>query len=143
MIEFIVPGIPATAGSKTGFYNKKLGRVMTVNANKKQKPWMAVVSAYARQAYSGNLLTGAIRMTLAFAILRPKYHYRTNGELNPKKARKCPIVKPDGGKMQRAVEDALTGIIWRDDSQVAVWTGSKVYVDRDPGVLVTIEEIEK
>lgn len=143
MIEFFVPGIPATAGSKTGFYNPKLKRVLMSPASKKTKPWMAVVSAYAKEAYSGPLLTGAVKMTLAFALLRPKAHYKSNGDLNPKKARKCPIVKPDGGKMQRAVEDALTGIIWRDDSQVAVWIGSKVYVERDPGVLVSIEEIEK
>lgn len=112
-------------------------------ASKKTKPWMAVVSAYAKEAYSESLLIGAIKITLNFAKLRPKNHYKSNGELNPKKARKYPIVKPDGGKMQRAVEDALTGIIWRDDSQVALWIGSKVYVDRDPGVLISIEEIEK
>ena len=46
-------------------------------------------------------------------------------------------------KLIRAVEDALTGIVWRDDAQVAVQKVAKVYGDEPQGAVITIEEIEE
>lgn len=142
MIKFFVPGTPATAGSKKGFYNKKLGRVIMAPASDKQQPWMAMVAAAARREYNGPLLEGAIRLSLQFHHLRPKNQFNSKGEHNSK-ATMYRKQRPDGSKMQRAIEDALTGVIWRDDAQVAKWVGEKIYVDRDPGVFISIEEIKK
>mgnify|MGYP001584134830 FL=1 len=50
--------------------------------------------------------------------------------------------KPDGSKLQRAVEDALTDAgVWGDDAQVCKWHGVKRYalVGESPGVQITIE----
>ena len=41
----------------------------------------------------------------------------------------------------RSTEDALTGIIWRDDSQVVEHRIRKVYVERDPGAEININQI--
>lgn len=135
MIKFFVPGKAAPGGSK-----RWVGRL--IDASDKTKPWMSVVSAYAREAYSGELLTGPLSCTMEFRALRPKGHYCKTG-LN-KKGREAPypIVKPDLTKLVRAAEDALTGIIWRDDSQVCEHWNKKRYVDRDPGVLIEIEELQ-
>ena len=35
--------------------------------------------------------------------------------------------KPDLDKLERAIGDALTGIVFRDDSQIAWWSVWKVY----------------
>ena len=142
MINFFVPGVPATAGSKTGFYNKKLKRVLMVPANKKQKPWMAQVRAVAVENYSGPVLTGPITLQLSFSFLRPKSHYGTGKNDNKVKDNSPDhhIIKPDLTKLTRAVEDALTGVIWRDDSQIVGQSTGKAY-DDFTGVYITIEEL--
>lgn len=148
-IEFRVDGIPATAGSKTPFIykSKKDGkqRVAMCPANKKQKPWMAQVRAVAVEHYSGPPMIGPIKIHLNFFLPRPKTHYGSGKNTNVVKASspEYPTGKPDRLKLARAVEDALTGIIWRDDSQVVDGNTVKLYCDNarpTPGVWVRIEE---
>lgn len=142
-LNFFVPGIPATAGSKTGFYNKKSGRVIMAPANKRQKPWMSHVQATALEYYDDSPVTDPIRMELVFCMPRPKSHFGTgkNQDVLKDTAPEYHTKKPDLTKLLRAVEDALTGIIWRDDSQVIINKCSKQYVDTTPGVQVRIKTI--
>lgn len=86
-------------------------------------------------------LAGAIHLDAVFTFPRPKAHYRTGrhaGELRPS----APLVhssRPDLDKLLRAVGDALTGIVWRDDSQVASIVASKVY--GPPGATLLVREV--
>lgn len=143
MITFFVPGKAAPGGSKKGFYIAKIKRVVMAPASDKTKPWMAIVSAFAREAYTDNPLTGPLAVTMTFKILRPKNHYRTgkNAGILRDDAQKYCTVKPDLTKLERSTEDALTGIIWRDDSQVAQKNTQKIYVEKDPGVEITVQQI--
>ena len=146
LIEFFVAGVPATSGSKTGFYNPKIKRVIMVPANKKQKPWMAQVRAVAVEHYSGAPMTGPIKLHLHFFLPRPKSHYGSGKNHKQVKASapEYPTGKPDRLKLARAIEDALTSIIWRDDSQVVDGNTIKLYCDNarpTPGVYIIIEEI--
>jgi len=129
-VEFFVPGTPATAGSKKGFFNKKIGRVLMVPASDKTRPWMAQVSAYALEAVKdkGVVLMGPLLLWVEFRLKRPKGHFRSNGELKPN-APRFSTSKPDLDKMVRALADACTGIVWHDDSQVAFENVSKVYTN--------------
>ncbi|MFA5424935.1 MAG: RusA family crossover junction endodeoxyribonuclease [Phycisphaerae bacterium] len=142
-IEFFVPGAPAPGGSKKGFYVKSLNRVVMAPDSDKTKPWMATVSAFAKLHYQGPLFTGPMRVTIVFRFLRPKNHYGTgkNASILKASAPKYHTVKPDTTKLFRSTEDAMVGIIYRDDSQVMHGPSEKVYVDRDPGAQITIEEI--
>ncbi len=45
----------------------------------------------------------------------------------PKKKRLFPSVKPDIDKLCRAVNDALTGVLWVDDGQVVEMVARKIY----------------
>ena len=112
-------------------------------ASKKTKPWMALVSTYAKLAYSGLLLTCPVRVSIEFRFCRPKGHYGTgkNAAILKSSAPKYHTVKPDTTKLFRSTEDAMAGIIFRDDSQVMHGPSEKVYVDRDPGEQITIEQI--
>ena len=139
LIQFFVPGIPAPGGSKKGFYIKSINRVVIAPANKNTKPWMATVSVFAKEAYLGELLQGALKLYLSFHILRPKGHYNKKGLR--KSTNLYPIVKPDLTKLERSTEDALVGIIMSDDSQIVKKETEKVYVDRYPGVMVGLEKI--
>jgi Holliday junction resolvase RusA-like endonuclease len=142
-MEFFVPGKPAPGGSKTGFYIKSVNRVVMSPACKRTKPWMATVSAFAKLHYQGPLLIGPVRVMIIFCFLRPKNHYGTgkNASILKASAPKYHTVKPDTTKLFRSTEDAMVGIIYRDDSQVMHGPSEKVYVDRDPGAQITIEEI--
>ena len=52
-----------------------------------------------------------------------------------------PQTKPDIDKLVRACLDALTGMAFRDDSQVAMLQARKFFADeRQPGVHIEIEE---
>jgi len=143
IIGFFCEGVPATAGSKTGFpiKDKKTGkiRVIMAPANKRQKPWMACVAAAAREKYQGPPLTGPIRITMDYFFLRPKSHFGTGKNANVLKPN-APIYhtkRPDLTKLVRAVEDALTSIIWKDDSQVYEAQTAKHYGNYT-GVSVTV-----
>ena len=128
-ISLWVPGIPATAGSKSGFYNKKLKRVIMAPANKNQKPWMAMVRLIAQDKYRDPPLTGPIHLFVDFLFLRPKSHFGTgrNSIILKRSTPKFHLIKPDLTKLTRSVEDALTGVVWRDDSQVNKQTAHKCY----------------
>jgi Holliday junction resolvase RusA-like endonuclease len=64
-----------------------------------------------------------------FVLARPRSHYGTgrNADRLRATAPAWPCSRPDATKLLRAVEDALTGVVWRDDGQVVVQTARKVY----------------
>jgi len=140
-IEFTVNGQAMTAGSKQTFpvVNKKTGQVVrskegriitrAKHANPKTSEWMAHVAEVARQHYDGPLLEGPLLFRMVFHRPRPKSHYGSGRNADKLKASapEYPITKPDVTKLVRAAEDALTGVIWRDDSQVADQYNAKRY----------------
>ena len=146
-ISFQVIGTPRTAGSKKAFYNKKLKRSMIVDdAGQKGKDWRVAVQAAALGAYDGPLLQGPVLRKFSFCFSRPKSHYGTgrNADKLKPSAPSFHTQKPDLTKIVRAVEDALTGIVWKDDSQVVDGLPSKKWVGKDDrsGVTVWITDLE-
>jgi Holliday junction resolvase RusA-like endonuclease len=118
MIAFTVYGTPAPAGSKRGFYNKKAGRVIVTDDSARSRPWKAqVADAAAETMNGGELLRGPMFLGCEFYFPRPKGHYGKRG-LRPS-APAIPTVKPDLLKLARAVEDALSGVVYVDDAQIA------------------------
>lgn len=135
-LTFTVPGIAQTAGSKRAFpFRKAMGLgVRVTDDNPKSRDWKTLVAVTARQHYVGELLTGPVRLTLRFVFPRPKGHFGARG-LKPS----APVhhtVKPDALKLTRAVEDALTGVVWRDDAQIVV---ERIYKEYGPYGFVEIE----
>ena len=66
-----------------------------------------------------------LNLEVDFYVPRPKGHFGKRGLRLSAPA--FPTVKPDATKLLRAVEDALTGIVWRDDAQVVEQHVSKLY----------------
>ena len=144
MISIFVPGTARTAGSKSAFKNGR-GKLHLTHAGKHSKAWMDKVGWYVLQRVNRMILwEGPITLKLVFMRDRPKGHYgqgRNAGKLKPS-APPYPTTKPDLDKLNRAVGDALTGIVWKDDSQVVNLESSKLYCgpkDR-PGVHITINQ---
>jgi len=138
-VKFFVPGIPVSAGSKRAF-KTKTGKVIMVPASNKQRPWMdsvrwAAINAFERQVK----IEGPISLEAIFVLPRPKGHYGTGKNLGilKKNAPAFCATRPDLSKLVRAIEDSITSIIWRDDSQVVETKASKIYGET-PGVHITI-----
>lgn len=131
MISFTAYGKAQPAGSKGSYVlRRKDGSIVTrpggspivntVDANAKAKDWKVAVAWAARKAYQGPLLDGPLHVRMTFYRPRPKGHFRKSGELSKEGLDSlAPTSKPDLLKMARAVEDALTEVVWRDDAQIA------------------------
>lgn len=124
MITFVVFGQPQTAGSKRAFPFKRgdgsLG-VRVSDDNPKAQNWKHAVACSALESLNGNrgsLLTGPLAVTMTFYRPRPAGHFGKNGLNKAGMASASPTSRPDVLKLARAAEDALTSVIWRDDSQI-------------------------
>lgn len=127
MISFFVHGEPQSQGSMKAFMAG--GRPVLTSANKNLGAWRQIVAARA-QEYA-HLHEGPLRLTLLFYVPRPK---------SLKKSERLPAKRPDLDKLERACLDALTGVMYKDDSQVTTLIGSKRYGVLNTGVSITIEE---
>lgn len=140
-ITFFVAGVPKPAGSKRGFYIPKLKRVIITDANPNSKDWKIDVKHAAQKAFDGPLLEVPLSVTFRFQIQRPKGHFGTGANAHSVRATAPPFptTKPDLLKLARGVEDAMTGIIYRDDSQIVTEHLEKRFHDA-PGVWIEIRE---
>lgn len=117
-LAFVVHGTPQPAGSKRAFFRG--GRTVVVDANKKSRPWKDVVAQVAGDAMAGRaLMQGPLELTLRFFVHRPKGHHGKLGFVLAS-APRFPMVRPDVLKLARGVEDALSGVCYRDDSQIVM-----------------------
>lgn len=143
-IQFTVDAHPEPAGSKRAFPFKRkdesLG-VRVTDANKNVKAWQQLVKGVARGAYDGPLMQNGIYVAMKFFVLRPKGHFGTGRNLGKIKASApwVPTKMPDVLKLARGVEDALTGVIWRDDAQIVSEYLIKEFADWE-GVVVGVSE---
>lgn len=132
-LSFFVPGLPAPGGSKrfVGF-GKTTGRAILIDAaGQRNKDWKANVGWNAQKAMEGREIeTGPIELRMTFFMPRPKAHFRSNGTLKDT-APRYPTTKPDTLKLTRSTEDAMTGIVYHDDSQGVTLTLMKRF--QNPG----------
>ena len=138
-VRFTVRAKATPAGSKKGFYVKRKnaakGRViLTDQTGKRGKAWRTEVQVEAHGAMSGrNPFSGPLAVAFKFTIARPKSHYVGGKRLNPLKATapSTHTQAPDALKLARAVEDALTGIVYADDKQIVSELIEKEWGDED------------
>lgn len=145
---FFVPGRQRPAGSKKGFFNKNTGKMIITHDNPATRDWMQSVKWFAMKAADRMVIeTGPVKLTLIFVAERPKGHFgsgRNTGVLKTS-APSEKITMPDLTKLTRAVEDAMKGIVWKDDSQVVKQNTEKRFCrgDEKPGVYVKVETFER
>jgi len=105
--------------------------------NPKNKGWQQLVAEGASSALQGfepaEQLEGPVQLRVNFYLPRPKSL--------PKKVNSH-LKKPDLDKLVRAVKDALTRVVWKDDSQVIELMASKAYAtSAAPHAVITVAEI--
>jgi Holliday junction resolvase RusA-like endonuclease len=152
-VTFVVNGRPQQRGSKRatmipkrngGWVTRPDGRPMIVarDDNERSKDWMRSVADAAREAWNGEeLYGGAVKVTVQFHFARPKGHYGSgrNSETLKPAAPTQHTQKPDLDKLQRAILDACTGQIWRDDCQVCQIVACKDWTEYAEHALVQVE----
>lgn len=143
--EFTVLGVPQHGGSKTAFPIKtKSGkwRCNVVDENEKEvKPWRNQIQIVASELMGERpMFQGPLMLVAEFYMPRPKGHFGVHGVR--RSAPRYPIVRPDTTKLMRPLEDALSGILWKDDSQIVEQIGRKRYGD-PPRVEVKVAVIVK
>ncbi len=134
-VEFFVPGVPASGGSKRQVIHRHTGKVVTMDDCRRNRDWRAVVALAAREAMGGRPpLDGPLEVELRFVVPRPRGHYgsgRNAGRVRAA-APPYPTTKPDVLKLARSTEDALSGVLYVDDAQTIELHARKRYGDR-PG----------
>lgn len=134
-----VSGTPAPQGSLKAFVRGK--RAIITSANKRTMPWRATVREQLIDAGHGHeLLDSPVRIVMEFHMQRPKGHYGKKGLR--KSAPPYPTVKPDIDKLERAVLDALTGVVLWDDARVVEINSKKKWANGHiVGMLLTVEPL--
>jgi len=140
MIEFFCSGTPRPQGSKKAMrltQGSRAGTMIMVESSKQLEPWRNDVAMAARKARGSQpMLEGAVAIVAVFVLVRPRGHYGTRGRLPSAPLR--PVVAPDFDKLLRAIDDAITGILIKDDAQICTSQASKVY-GAMPGVIVRVQ----
>ena len=118
-LSFIVYGIPQPQGSTRAFIPKGWTRPIITAANSKTKPWRQEVAGAALAEIRSKSATFPVREGPVFA--RVEFFFE-----RPKSVKgEHKTTKPDLDKLIRSVFDALTGIVFRDDSQVMTCEATK------------------
>lgn len=143
---FVVYGVPQPAGSKRAFpirrKNGQLG-VSVTDANPRSAQWKAAVALAAKEAWGRREPSARpMLVMMRFFQTRPASHFGTgkNADKLKESAPRFPCGKPDALKLARGTEDALTGIVYRDDAQTVQLVVEKHYGSR-PMVAIQIEEL--
>jgi Holliday junction resolvase RusA-like endonuclease len=133
-INLTVLGTPIPQGSMRGFAipgkNGARPRAIVTSDNKATKPWKQEIGWAAKQvmqAHGNKPFEGMpVSMSCAFYFDKPK---SVKAEAK--------ITRPDIDKLARAVLDALTGVVFKDDSQVTHLNIWKAF-DSQPRVEISV-----
>ena len=140
-LTFTVLGKPAPQGSK-----RHVGRGVMVESSKRCKPWRQDVRHTALDLRPDDWyanMDAAITLSVVFIFARPKSHFRANGQLKPSAPAHCTGRIGDVSKLVRAVEDAMTGIIYNDDAQIISLIAHRRFAnDREqPCAIITVSAV--
>lgn len=133
-LRFRIYGLPVAQGSTRAFVVK--GRPVVTSTAKGLGAWRnQIASAVIGRTVVDGFNGGPFEVHLIFYMPRPK-------SLSKKIVHATK--RPDIDKLARAALDALTHIIWKDDSQVVILVVEKRYATpgEPPGLLGDIQVIE-
>ena len=118
-MEIILQGEPRSTGSI--YRSRVLGKFASTYMTHEGKSLKESYQWQAKSQYKGKLLEGDIKLQI-------KLYFGTK--------RKCDI-----DNFNKLSFDSLTGIVWKDDSQVQELTIKKGYDKSNPRIELTIQEL--
>jgi len=127
---FTVYGTAQPKGNMRALQLRGMKFPIVTDSNRNVKSWSQLVAEGASHAlqqlpqHERELLPLGVRVSLFFYLPRPKKHSK-RGVFVPH------CVAPDIDKLERAVLDALSGVVYHDDRQVTEVVKGKYYADVD------------
>ncbi|MBI1324395.1 RusA family crossover junction endodeoxyribonuclease [bacterium] len=138
--------IPAKALATSN--RKAIGRNGKMfDAHKGKAAYVATIRLFASRAVTEQgwkITERPVWLSLEFGFVRPKGHFGTgrNAGVLKESAPRWPTTRNgDRTNCLKSTEDALTGIVWSDDSQVVDGPVRKVYADSE-FIRVVVRELE-
>lgn len=127
--DFEVPGVPV---------GKAAPRVSVLRGQarayipRKSREYMALVAAYFRKAYPGaKPIPAGVAVSIEIeAFYEPPKSWSKKLRRDAVKFGACKTTKPDLSNILKGVEDALSGLAYADDNQVARQVTTKRYAER-------------
>ncbi len=143
MLTFTVYGVAQPKGSHRAFMAPGMKVPIVTDSNRNAKSWAQLVAHGASEALRQlgatsaifQLLAGPVHVSVAFYLPRPKKFSKRGVYVEH-------LTAPDIDKLLRGVLDALSQVVWQDDSQVVSTAATKRYaaVDEPPRVTITVEK---
>ena len=136
-MSVFIPGVPAPQGSAKAF-PRRGGGVIVTHDNERTEPWRKAIRAaiheHARD-HTAVFLHSGVPVSVDCEFLMPRR------KREPKTV-EAHTRRPDTDKLVRAVLDALTRVVYDDDSQVVEIRARKrtAGVDETPGVHIAWRE---
>lgn len=134
-VEFYIHGNPVPQDRPRHATRKKKGGgtfIATFDTNR-SKEWKKTIADHAKKIGVQPFPAGLpLALTVQFYLDRPKTVKRRH-----------PTAKPDLDNLTKAVQDALNGIAYMDDSQICIVHAAKHYGAGQPGVWVGIREVKE
>ncbi len=139
-LAFRVFGVAQPKGNMRAIHLRGMKFPIVTESNRNAKSWAQLVAEGANRALGElpaadrNLLCAAVRVTVAFYLPRPKKYQKRGVPVAHLKA-------PDIDKLLRGILDALSHVVFLDDSQVVELLASKHYAEVDdvPHVDIRVE----
>jgi len=141
MVDFVIPGTPIAKPKVRSFYNRNTGNMHHYYKNDKElKSFENLVRIKAEEFFK-KPLSGPISLSVHFLMPRPKaMMWKRKGTPRVPSSK-----KPDIDNLIKTVEDALNGVAYNDDGQIAALHVWKDYHsgDEGPKTIIRIEEIDE
>lgn len=133
---FFVAGVPAGQGNHRIARVGKFARIY--DANRKLSPWRrSIATAAIAAGWTGReVLDCGVALSCVFVFRRPASHFGKRG-LKPSAPMMPHTTGDDHDKLVRAVCDALTGLVYRDDRRVVCCNDLKMWGEVE-GVLISV-----
>lgn len=131
IIRITIDGDPVSKGSHKSFGTISKGKIKTwvVDQHETQLQKLYKLVKKSVEGVENIPVDGPVKVQMVFHVRRPKTVRR-----------KLPSVKPDIDKLARAINDALTGLVIKDDGQVCSLVAIKDYACKQPYTEVVVEE---
>jgi Holliday junction resolvase RusA-like endonuclease len=142
-LAFTVFGVAQPKGNMRAIHMPGMKYPIVTDSNRSVKSWSQLIAEGANRAIAAlpdgdrGVLEGPVRLTMAFYMPRPKRFCAGRFQTIPV----AHLTAPDWDKLSRAVSDALSQVVYRDDKQVVEAIVGKFYagVGEPPHVDVRVE----
>jgi len=138
VLTFTVFGVAQPKGSMRAYVPRGMKFPIVTDSNRNARSWAQLVaegcSRVLADRHVATLETGAVRVSVAFYLPRPKKYSKRGVPV-------AHVTAPDLDKLARSILDALTSVAWVDDSQVVELLALKRYADvgEAPRATITVE----